>query len=180
LDASVSGLIGAVPNPAVVASGAAVGASLNIFSWLVGQGLDAERFSTLRRDVNRAAGPVATIAKALTFSLDAISNETHQVLYETGKQLTKGLGPNTKDYAARQLETRRVQASIRELESVTPSSVTTALVTAHNALRDAVNNPKQDLSNLISAVDQFADLAQALRGALTKTTTKTASSNTGS
>ena len=66
-----------------------------------------------------------------------------------------------------------------QLKQASPSQVTDALVKAHNALRDAVNDPKESFSNFATEVGQFASLAEALKSALT-TPAKAPSLNPGS
>jgi hypothetical protein len=66
-----------------------------------------------------------------------------------------------------------------QLEQANPSQVTDALITAHDALRDAINDPERSFSNFATAVGQFAGLADTLKSALT-TPAKASSSNPGS
>jgi hypothetical protein len=179
LNASVTSLLAKFPNPAVAASSAAFSTGFNIFAWVFGQALDQQRFDTLKQDVNLAAGPVQSVAKGLSIGLDAISQERQLVLYETLKELIKPLGPGYKNYTARQAAASQTKGLLIQLEQAKPSQVTDALIKAHDALRDAVNDPQQSFSNFAAAVGQFAGLAEALKNALT-TPAKAPSSKPGS
>jgi hypothetical protein len=197
LNASVTALLAKVPNPAVAASGAAFSVGFNVFAWVFGQALDQERFDTLKQDVNLANGPlqrddhkglacpeqsvcsVQSVAKGLGTELDAISQARQLVVYDTVNALIKPLGPGYKNYTARQAAASQTKALLIQLEQTNPSRVTDALIKAHNALRDAVNDPKQSFSNLATAVGQFAGLAEALKNALT-TPAKTPPTTPGS
>jgi hypothetical protein len=180
LNASVTAL-GQAAGPQGAAASAAFSAGFNIFAWVFGQALDQERFDTLEQDVNLAAGPVQSIARGLGTALDAISQARQLVLYDTVNALIKPLGPGYRNYAAREAIASQTKALLVQLEQTTPSQVTDALIKAHDALRDAVNDPKGSFGNFATAVSKFADLAEALKSALTTPApTKTPSSNPGS
>jgi hypothetical protein len=178
LNASVTAL-GKAAGPQGAAASAAFSAGFNIFAWVLGQALDQERFDTLRQDVNLAAGPVQSIAKGLGLQLDGISQARQQVLYETVKALIKPLGPGYKNYTAREATAIQTKALLVQLEQVTPSQVTDALIKAHDALRDAVNDPQGNFGNFATAAGQFAELAEALKNSLA-TPAKTPLSSPGS
>jgi hypothetical protein len=178
LNASVAAL-GKAAGPQGAAASAAFSAGFNIFAWVLGQALDQQRFDTLKQDVNLAAGPVQSVAEGLGTELDAISQARQLVLYDTVIALIKPLGPGYKNYTTRQAAASQTKGVLIQLEKTKPSQVTDALVKAHNALRDAVNDPQQNFSNFATAVSQFAGLAEALKNALT-TPAKAPSSNSGS
>jgi len=178
LNTSVTAL-GKNAGPQGAAASAAFSAGFNIFAWVVGQALDQQRFDTLKQDVNLAAGPVQTVAEGLSAQLDGISQARQFVLYNTVKALIKPLGPGYKNYPTRLATASQMKGVLIQLEQTNPSQVTDALVKAHNALRDAVNDPQQNFGNFATAVGQFAGLADALKTALT-TPAKALSSNSGS
>jgi hypothetical protein len=180
LNASVTAL-GKAAGPQGAAASAAFSAAFNIFAWVVGQELDQERFDTLKQDVNLAAGPVQTIAKGLGTDLDAISQARRQVLIDTIKALIAPLRPGYKNYLAREATATQTKAVLIQLIQTKPTQVTDALIKAHDALRDAVNDPKGSFGNFATEVGKFADLAEALKSALTTPTpAKVSSSNPGS
>jgi hypothetical protein len=180
LNASVTAL-GKAAGPQGAAASAAFSAGFNIFAWVLGQALDQERFDTLKQDVNLAAGPVQSIAHGLGAQLDAISQARQLVLYDTINALIKPLGPGYKNYATREATASQTKALLVQLEQATPSQVTDALIKAHDALRDAINDPKGSFGNFATAVGEFAELAEALKGALTApASAKVSSSNSGS
>jgi hypothetical protein len=196
LNASVTAL-GKAAGPQGAAASAAFSAGFNIFAWVLGQALDEERFDTLKRDVDLANGPlqwddhkgwvcpeqsvcpVRSVAKTLGAQLDAISQARQLVLYDTVNALIKPLGPGYKNYTAREATASQTKALLVQLEQATPSQVTDALIKAHDALRDAVNDPKGSFGNFATAVGKFAELAEALKSSLA-TPVKTSSSSPGS
>ena len=126
-----------------------------------------------------AAAPVQSIAHGLGAQLDAISQARQLVLYDTVTTLIKPLGPGYKNYAAREATASQTKAVLVQLEQATPSQVTDALIKAHDALRDAVNDPKGSFGNFATAADNFAELAEALKSSLA-TPVKTPPSSSGS
>ena len=184
LNASVTAL-GKAAGPQGAAASAAFSAGFNIFAWVFGQALDQQRFDTLKQAVNLAAGPeqlvapgqwvcpehsfcpVRSVASGLEILLGLVSQARQQVLYDTTKELIKPLGPGYKNYMPRLATANQTKALLAQLEQAKPSQVTDALVKAHNALRDAVNDPEQSFSNFATEVGQFAGLAEALKNALT-------------
>jgi hypothetical protein len=178
LNASVTAL-GKAAGPQGAAASAAFSAGFNVFAWAVGQALDQQRFETLKQDVNLAAGPVQSVARGLGAQLDLLSQKRQLVLYDTVNALIKPLGPGYKNYTAREATASQTKAVLIQLEQVNPSQVTDALVTAHDALRDAINDPERSFSNFATAVGQFAGLAEALNSGLT-TPAKASLSNPGS
>ena len=194
LNASVTALLSKAPNPAVAP---AFSAGFNIFAWALGQALDQQRFDILKQAVNLANGPlqwddhkglvcpersvcpVRSVAKTLGGQLDAIWEARKLVLYDTVNALIKPLGPGYKNYAVRLGAANQTKAVLVQLEQAQPSQVTDALIKAHNALRDGVNDPARNFSDFASAVDQFTGLAEALKNDLA-TPAKAPSSNPGS
>jgi hypothetical protein len=192
LNASVTAL-GKAAGPQGAAASAAFSAGFSIFAWVLGQELDQQRFDTLKEAVNLAAGPeqlvgpdqwvcpehsfcpVRLVTSGLVLALDLVSQAQQQILYETTKELIKPLGPGYKNYAARLATASQTKGLLIQLEQTKPSQVTDALVKAHNALRDAVNDPKQNFSNFATAAGQFAGIAEALKSALATPPTKTPS-----
>jgi len=119
---------------------------------------------------------VQSVAKGLSTELDAISQARQQVLYDTVTELIKPLGPGYKNYPVRKAAATQTKGLLIQLKQAKPTQVTDALIKAHNALRDAVNNPKQSFSNFATAAGRFAGLAKALEDALA-TPVKATSSN---
>jgi hypothetical protein len=122
---------------------------------------------------------VRSVAKTLGGQLDAISEARKLVLYDMVNALIKPLGPGYKNYTVRLGAANQTKAVLVQLEQAQPSQVTDALIKAHNALRDGVNDPARSFSDFASAVDQFAGLAEALKNDLA-TPAKAPSSNPGS
>jgi hypothetical protein len=180
LNASVTAL-GKAAGPQAAAGSAAFSAGFNIFAWVLGQALDQERFDTLKQDVNLAAGPVQSIAKGLGTELDLVSETRQLLLTDTIKALIAPLKPGYKNYMAREATASQTKAVLIQLRQTKPSQVTDALIKAHDSLRDAINDPKGSFSNFATAVGKFAELAEALKSALTTpAAAKVPSSNPGS
>jgi hypothetical protein len=82
---------------------------------------------------------------------------------------------------AREATASQTKAVLIQLRQTKPSQVTDALIKAHDSLRDAINDPKGSFSNFATAVGKFAELAEALKSALTTpAAAKVPSSNPGS
>jgi hypothetical protein len=197
LNASVTALAKNA-GPQGAAASAAFSAAFNIFAFVVGQALDQQRFDTLKQGVNLAAGtgqldsrgkwscgrglfcPVRIVGLFIGTQLDALSQKRQSVLYDTAKALSKPLGPGYKNYTVREASAEQTLGVKNQLEQTNPASqVTTALIEAHDKLRNAINDPEQDFSNFATAAGQFVSLAEALKTALT-TPAKAPSPNLGS
>jgi hypothetical protein len=196
LNASVTAL-GKAAGPQGTAASAAFSAGFNIFAWVLGQALDQERFDTLKQDVNLANGPlkwddhngwvcpehsvcpVYSIAKGLGSELDSVSETRRKVVTDTVNAQITPLRPGYKNYMAREATATQTKAVLIQLIQTKPSQVTDALIKAHNALRDAVNDPKGSFGNFATAVGKFAELAEALKSSLA-TPAKAPSSSPGS
>ena len=87
--------------------------------------------------------PVRSVAKGLSTDLAAISEAQQTVISYTLEELRKPLGPGYKNYMVRFATLSQTTTLQNQLKQASPSQVTDALVKAHNALRDAVNDPKE-------------------------------------
>jgi hypothetical protein len=178
-DAAVAQLSGSVGELAANANTAAPGASIvapaavNIAGWVVGTALDQQRFESLKAGVTAAGtpkgtSPIAVVAKTLGLGLDALSIARQKVLVEEARILRARLGPSLSDsdYSQDLSDAQAVVAVIAGLRQSNPRAAADALVTAHDSLVAAVNDPKRSYPALLKAVGDFADQASALETAL--------------
>lgn len=149
--------IGAIAPPAVAA-----------LAWLVGTGLDQERYNALRWGVNHSASSVRTIATVLGIGLDAINASRQEQLLSGIRELARLLGPQLSqtDYNARLALTEQRLSQLDALRHVNASRVATLLSRAHDKLLEAVNDPSRSIGDVARAIGEFADHAKALRDAL--------------
>lgn len=173
-DAAVGRLSGSVAGLAAVAGAAAPGAgalapaAVNLVGWVFGTALDQERFDTLKRGVNAAAGPVRSIATTLGIGLEAIDDARRMVLYEEARDLVARLGPSLGP-AAYQQRLGQAEAMIGVLDGLRqadPAGAAASLAKAHDALVAAVNDPRRNEAALVKAIGTFLDQAAAVQAAL--------------
>ena len=179
--AQLSAAVGAIAQSAnAVAPGAGVvaPAAVNLIGWLVGTGLDQQRFDSLRAAVNvvgkpgaDGVKPIHSIAATLGIGLQTISAARQQVLYEETNVLVSGLGPSLGDAAYRQrLSAAQAQLAMLDgLRRSDPTGTAQALETAHDALVAAVNDPSRSYPGLLKALSDFKAKAEALQTAFAAT-----------
>ena len=185
-DAAVAQLSGSVGALAKNADAAAPGAStvapaaVNVFGWLVGTALDQQRFESLKAGVTAAGtattngeSPISRVAKTLGIGLFALSQARQEVLVAEAQILVGRLDPSLSDSAYRQGlgDAQAVVAVLDGLRQTDPTAAARALVTAHDSLLAAVNDPGRNYPALLTSVSDFADRAAALQNALAATAT---------
>lgn len=158
--AKISGAIAAVA--ALVPGGAPVAAIAppvgNALAWLAGVARDRARLAVLREAtakmqsvLARASHELAESAQRLDTTLRReaiIEFESNRAVWDrraTVASLEKWIGSSV-----------RLDALIKS----NPSQSFDALVNAHQALAEALQNPPQDLASLVKDLDRFADLAK--------------------
>lgn len=173
-DAAAKRLAGNVQNLAKAASGVAPGADaiapavVNLVAWVVGAALDKDRVDTLARSVHLAKPLVGKVAGVLKTDLKLVAVERIKVLKAYTAALAKPLGPSLSPaaYKERFAQAEAARIKLDAVRHSSPEGAVDDLVKSHDALIDAVDDPKANFAQLISAVSGFEQQATALRDAL--------------
>jgi hypothetical protein len=176
--AQLSGSVGALAkNADAAAPGASIvaPAAVNLAGFVVGTALDQQRFESLKAGVTAVGtappggdSPIATVTKSLGEGLGALSEARQEVLIAEAQILAGRLVPSLSDTDYRQglSDAQAVVAVLDGLRQADPEAAARALVTAHDALLAAVNDPRRNYASLLQAVSDFADQAASLQAAL--------------
>ena len=174
--ASTVGTITKAAGPQGAAAGTVTPAAVNLIGWVVGTALDQQRFDSLKAGVIAVSMPladgkttpigyVATVAGAGLFALALAQQD---VLGRELDVLSQSLGPSLTDamYRQRLADAEAVVAVLEGLRETDPTATAMGLVTAHDALVEAVKDPDRNFAILVKAVDDFANQTAALHTAL--------------
>jgi hypothetical protein len=175
LATSVSGILAAAGAAAPVA--AIAGAGINVFGWLLGNGLDIQRFQALKAAVNAVDKPVREggskaffiVVQTIAQEVNALSATRRQGLVKAMLAERAKLGPGIGEdaYRARLADIQAMAVVIEGLyQAGDAQAAANALMAAHDKLVDAVNNPTLDIADLISTIGALKDKVSALQSAL--------------
>ena len=177
----LSGSVGALAKnagPVLPGISTVAPAGINLIGWLVGTELDQRRFDSLKKAVTAVGTahpggqkPIAIVTEQLGKGLAAIDAARRTELYDEAKDLKLTLSRSLTNEAYRQrlVDTEAVVTVLDGLRRSSPTATTDALLKAHDSLVAAVNDPKQNYSDLLKSVGDFADKAAALRTAFAAT-----------
>ena len=183
-DAAVAQLSGAAGALAENADAAAPGvsvvapAAVNLLGWLVGTGLDQQRFDSLKAAVNgvdnptpSGVKPMHTVVAVLALGLENLRKVRLTVLVGQARKMVVALGPSLSDSAYRQqfVDAQALITVIDGLRHSDPGGTVHGMESAHGALVAAVNDPARSYSDLVRALGDFADKAAALQTAFAAT-----------
>ena len=172
---SVAGLASAA-GPTGAAAGGGIASGVNLIGWLVGEGLDYQRFDALKRAVNAVgtAPPgddttIGLVTNAIGKGLLLAREEQLTTLNRTLDAEIAVLGPADRDadYRQRLADAEALAASIQALREADPVGTAQQLDTAHQALVKAVNDPSKNIADLTAALSAFSSKAEALQSSLT-------------
>ncbi len=186
LGTAVSGIMTAAGGPA----GAAVGAGINLFGWLLGNALDIQRFESLKAAVNKVGTPPKPgdgrpfddVVQAIASSILALAEDRRSALTDDigSLKLTLGHGVSEEVYRARLADIQSMAAVVESLNTADPQSAANALMLAHAKLVKAVNEYQPDLASLITTIGTLKDQVSALQTALAAASAPASSSKKGS
>jgi len=173
-DKAVSQLSNSVGDLTKAADVAAPGASViapaavDLAGWLVGTGLDQDRFDSLRRGVHAAQRPIQNIAATLGTGLELISTQRRDIIFKDIEGTLKPMGPSLSEEAYREqlADAEAKFAVLNGLRRSDPAGAAESMAKAHDALVAAVDDPNRNYGNLLKALTDFTNKASALRDAL--------------
>ncbi|MFO1060971.1 MAG: hypothetical protein U1E53_28860 [Dongiaceae bacterium] len=179
--AQLSASVGALATAAdAVAPGASVvaPAAISFAGWVVGTALDQQRFDSLKAAVNavgtkgpNGAAPIASVAAAVGAALDRVSVARQRILADEISDTIDPLGKSVVSEAEYRSQLTGAQGQLAVLNGMrdaNPGATTGALVTAHDELVAAVNDPSRNYAALVVALSNFQSKAAALQSALAK------------
>lgn len=158
--ATASGVGAPIAAPVQAVAGAAL--------WLVGQGLDHERYTRLRAAVRDAHPHVEALAVPVADELQRLHRRRISLLSSSARALNDGIPatPAGPARVARFDDTARAVANLVAVRGADASQLRRRLVDAHRTLRDLLEDPASQLTDALAAAQQFADQAAKLRAAL--------------
>jgi hypothetical protein len=180
LGTAVTAVMTAAGGPA----GAAVGAGINLFGWLLGNALDIQRFEALKAAVNLVDKPTGpdnkkpfnTVVIAIANSIDGLAQHRREDLQTQMGKRSVALGDGSlsaADYAARMAEVESLGAQIDALNQTSAIAPANALMKAHLQLVVAVNQSRPDIGDLLTTLGTLKDKVAALQAALKTATAAT-------
>jgi len=169
-------LVSTIPGAGTV-GGPAAAAAINLVGWLVGTGLDIERYETLKQEINAmnrgvppdGEKPMDVASAFIGTSLAALIAHRRNELYETAHMIRRSLGPGIgqETYRARMADLEAVVATWDGLRKIDPIETAKGLAKSHDALVEAVNSSKVNMSDLVQKLQDFGSKISDLQTALT-------------
>ena len=140
----------------------------NILLWGIGLKLDYDRYDALRQETGNAQAAIDSIAKALGQQIGRIRLSRANTLRATAIILVEPLGPGMAHdvYDRRLTAAEQVVAQIRALGSSHPDELAKNLAATHAAMVAAINDPNRQLEQLITSIEKFKSLVEALQTAM--------------
>ena len=159
--------LASLATPAATVAPVVVTAVLSV----VGQGLDYERYRRLRRAVQEAHPAIVSLAPTVAQVISANRSVRLDTLKRTLEAVVDGM-PRQSGSANRLLGqdiALERSAALNGLATVDPEAIARGVVTAHAALREALEDRERGFENLRTAVEGFARQAAVWRASLTPT-----------
>lgn len=127
---------------------------------------DAEKKSELQRLEKRK--PIHVIATRFGNGLLTLSVARQQWLYQQGQNLTYRLGPQLSEaaYKQRLSDAQAVVGTINALRKSDPTGAANDIAEAHDALAEAIRNPKNGYAELLTALSTFGEKVAAVQAAM--------------
>ena len=141
---------------------------------------DAERKRELERLNKRK--PIHIVATTFGKGLLALSVARQEWLFEEGRNLTYRLGSQLTEaaYKQRLSDAQAVVVAINALRKSDPMAAANDLADAHDALAEAIRNPKNGYADLLTALGAFREKVAAVQAALTAVSAPPATAKKGS
>lgn len=181
LKKSLEALAALVPGLGV-GGAAAIGGGINLLGWLVGTGLDLQRYETLRKTVTLVNSPVGandqrpldTLGGAMLIELLQMQTDRRNVLFAEAAEIRRGLGPGLGEptYRARLADLEDVLAKLEAVRKSDPTAAVEGMVAAHDALAKALNDPGNQAEAVAKAVGEFGDRVNAVVAATSSKASK--------
>ncbi len=146
---------------------AELGAVADLFSAVTTAVLNQRRYDALKRGVNAAQEPVATLGNALGEALDSMRVARASELRDTANLMIIGMGGEVKDdeYMKRLVTVQERAAALEALRQSDPKQAASDMIKAHAALAAALSDDARQISAVLAAIRDFVDKAKAVREA---------------
>ncbi len=161
--------------------GTIAGAGINLLGWLVGTGLDIQRFQSLKEGVNAVGTPNVkvggrpfdVVVLAIATEVNHYSQQRREILTDDLGDLAATLSPNISEelYRARLADIEAITVVLEALNQSNAISVANDLMAAHAKLVKAVNSAQPSVDELTAALSTLGSDVSALQSALASAST---------
>ena len=140
------------------------GAITNVFAWLTKTALEYSRLQSLKDATEAGHAPVVELAGALGQEVNRLRDARITELRLRSSFLSKRLRTASirKTYGEILAALERATILIAGLQRQNGEALGMALINAHKALRDALQDDSRQVESVFSAVEEFTDLANQI------------------